>query len=417
MEFGPIANDSAALARAKAEAFAVMRSAIQDSATCSAYVDVAEDIRPDRIGAIAPLSRGRLADWGADTRGPNRITTGDVRLVLRSSGSSGTIRTLRHSAAFNDQVEFLGGRGVAMDGLSRNPLVVNALAAGDMFGGFGFAEAALARRGAGVLPAGSSMRLDLLAGLMRDEVAEAIVGVPGHLGRLVSQHPEAFDAVRVAYYLGDRPRPELRRVFQDRKIALRSFALSTTETGPIGFQCSALSGDDHHVHEDLVHVEVVGEGGRPQRDGLAGRVLVTPLVDSGLAMLRYQVGDMGVLLGPGCRCGSVAPVLRLGGRDGTSVNVRGTLITESMVRTSLGMLSDDLQVGVIEGAEAFRLSVRITPGTRQGLPDVESAFRTEPTLQKLVLTPGFEGVELAVGGPPVLDGRGKQPFFFRGGID
>ncbi|KZX22722.1 hypothetical protein [Rathayibacter tanaceti] len=417
MRLEPLPTEQSALDAAQDRSFAAMRDAIAASETCTAYTRVVDALRPDRIDEIEVLDRARLAAWGADAVAPNSITTGDVRIVLRSSGSSGSIRTVRHSAGFNDQVGFLGARGIGMGGLPRNPLVVNALAPGDLFGGFGFAEDALARRGAAVLPAGSAMDPDALADVMAGERVDAIVAVPGQIGLLHARRPEAFDSIRVAYYLGDRPRRDLRSALAASGVELRSFALSTTETGPIGFQCEHLSGPDHHLHEDLVHVQILGPDGRPVPEGVLGTVAVTPLVDSGLALVRYLVGDEGTQLGRRCRCGSPSMVLRLGSREGTSTNIRGTLVTEAMVRGALPVASSDVQLVVEDDGQRFGL-VLCGPGAA-GVEDstLAPSFLAEPTLAKVLRTRGFAGIRIDRDRSPAHDRRGKQPFFFRGGTD
>lgn len=121
MRLEPLPTEQSALDAAQDRSFAAMRDAIAASETCTAYTRVVDALRPDRIDEIEVLDRARLAAWGADAVAPNSITTGDVRIVLRSSGSSGSIRTVRHSAGFNDQVGFLGARGIGMGGLPRNP--------------------------------------------------------------------------------------------------------------------------------------------------------------------------------------------------------------------------------------------------------------------------------------------------------
>lgn len=417
MRLEPLPTESWALRVAQERSFTAMRAAVRTSASCRAYAAMADSIRPDRIDEIAALDRVQLAHWGAETVAPNSITTDDVRIVLRSSGSSGGIRTVRHAAGFNDQVGFLGARGLEMAGLPRNPIVVNALAPGELFGGFGFAEDALARRGAGVLPAGSSMELDALADIMSSERVDAIVAVPGQIGLLHATRPDAFSTLKIAYYLGDRPQTDLRNALAADGVELRSFALSTTETGPIGFQCAHLEGTDHHLHEDLVHLQILDADGRPVPDGEWGTMSVTPLVDCGLALIRYLVGDEGMIRGRGCGCGSPATVFRLGGREGTSANIRGTLVTEDMVRAVLPSIASDIQLVVEELEQGFRLVLR-GPGA-DGLDGsaLEHTFLAEPTLAKVVRTNGYSGVRVESNRPPAFDRRGKQPFFFRGGAD
>jgi phenylacetate-coenzyme A ligase PaaK-like adenylate-forming protein len=66
---------------------------------------------------------------------------------------------------------------------------------------------------------------------------------------------------------------------------------STTETGPIAWEC-ALSEDRFHVLHPDVWVEPV-----------AGELVVTRLRESVVPLLRYRTGDAGDVVGGACQCG------------------------------------------------------------------------------------------------------------------
>jgi phenylacetate-CoA ligase len=87
---------------------------------------------------------------------------------------------------------------------------------------------------------------------------------------------------------------------------------STNETGYIGLQCPA--GTNYHVVSESAFVEVVDAEGKACRPGEIGRVLVTPLHNFAMPLLRYQVGDEAEV-GPPCACGRGLPTLtRIVGR-------------------------------------------------------------------------------------------------------
>lgn len=82
---------------------------------------------------------------------------------------------------------------------------------------------------------------------------------------------------------------------------------SAREIGYIAIECP-----DHahyHVQAETVLVEVVDEHGRPCAAGEVGRVLVTPLHNFAMPLIRYALGDYAEL-GPPCPCGRGLPVLR-----------------------------------------------------------------------------------------------------------
>ena len=87
---------------------------------------------------------------------------------------------------------------------------------------------------------------------------------------------------------------------------------TTNETGYIGLQCP--SGTNYHVVSESAFVEVVDTEGKACQPGEIGRVLVTPLHNFAMPLLRYEVGDEAEV-GPPCSCGRGLPSLtRIVGR-------------------------------------------------------------------------------------------------------
>ncbi|MFO1023954.1 MAG: hypothetical protein U1E70_02120 [Acetobacteraceae bacterium] len=81
---------------------------------------------------------------------------------------------------------------------------------------------------------------------------------------------------------------------------------SAAETGYIALQCP-----EHrhfHVMSETILVEVVDDAGEPCAAGETGRVLVTPLHNFAMPLLRYEIGDRATV-GPPCPCGRGLPVL------------------------------------------------------------------------------------------------------------
>ena len=77
---------------------------------------------------------------------------------------------------------------------------------------------------------------------------------------------------------------------------------------PSGYQCRHQTGAVHHVHEDAIVLEVVDEAGRPVPPGTPGELVVTPLTTSGMALLRYRLGDRGQLLTGACALRQRRPI-------------------------------------------------------------------------------------------------------------
>ena len=71
-------------------------------------------------------------------------------------------------------------------------------------------------------------------------------------------------------------------------------------------QCVLLTECEHgnlHVNPDFGVVEVVDENGNPVPDGKAGRIVCTGLLNEAQPLIRYDIGDIGVLSKDACLCG------------------------------------------------------------------------------------------------------------------
>jgi phenylacetate-CoA ligase len=84
------------------------------------------------------------------------------------------------------------------------------------------------------------------------------------------------------------------------------------ETGYIALQCPL--GRGYHVMSEVIHVEILDADGLACAPGEIGRVVVTPLYNYAMPLLRYELGDEAEV-GAACACGRGLPVLsRIVGR-------------------------------------------------------------------------------------------------------
>lgn len=73
------------------------------------------------------------------------------------------------------------------------------------------------------------------------------------------------------------------------------------ETGLIAAECPRMEG--LHVPEIYVRVELVDQEGRATRAGEHGEVVVTPLTNYSMPLIRYRIGDTAVASAHVCSCG------------------------------------------------------------------------------------------------------------------
>jgi phenylacetate-CoA ligase len=82
---------------------------------------------------------------------------------------------------------------------------------------------------------------------------------------------------------------------------------STQETGYLALQCPEQ--EHYHVQSEACLVEVLNGAGEPCGPGEVGEVVVTPLMNFAMPMIRYLVGDLAEV-GEPCACGRGLPVLK-----------------------------------------------------------------------------------------------------------
>lgn len=81
----------------------------------------------------------------------------------------------------------------------------------------------------------------------------------------------------------------------------------STEFTNIASECAHRRG--LHINSDHIVVEVLGEKGQPVTDEL-GEIVVTDLDSFDMPLLRYRIGDRGILSSERCPCGLPFPMLK-----------------------------------------------------------------------------------------------------------
>jgi phenylacetate-CoA ligase len=121
--------------------------------------------------------------------------------------------------------------------------------------------------------------------------AQELVRTP----RLVISHGE---------YLAAEQREYLERIFDCPVFD----QYGAQEFNRMGWDC----GEHRGMHEDSdsVHIEVVTERG-PAPAGVDGEIVVTGLANDLMPLIRYRIGDAGMLLDQRCTCGRALPLFQL----------------------------------------------------------------------------------------------------------
>lgn len=288
-------------------------------------------------------------------------TTGKSVAMLQSAGDLERL-------AYNEEISF---RMVGISGADR---VLVAVAIDRCFmAGLAY-YLGLQRIGATVIRGGSSSG-GLLAELVKGCRPSAIVGVPSLLLAVAEKlkqdglDPAALGVTRLICIgepvrnadftlspLGERLQAGWRcRIFG---------TYASTEMATSFSDCPAGLGG--HLHPDLIAVEIVDAQGAPVPDGTPGEVVATPLLVTGMPLLRFKTGDIAALHAAPCPCGRNTP--RLGpvvGRKSQMLKCRGTTVYPPAIAAVLqGM--QGVQGYYIEVESEFALSdrIRVVVGSR-----------------------------------------------------
>jgi phenylacetate-CoA ligase len=82
------------------------------------------------------------------------------------------------------------------------------------------------------------------------------------------------------------------------------------ETSTIGFECEVHQG--LHLSIDTCAVELIGKDSLPVSPGEEGEIIVSNLMNKGMVLLNYRLGDIGAMdeINEDCECGRNLPLLK-----------------------------------------------------------------------------------------------------------
>jgi phenylacetate-CoA ligase len=202
---------------------------------------------------------------------------------------------------------------------------------------------------------------------LRAFAPSVLYGFPGHLALLAETLDAGVMPVRLVFTSGELLDLPTRRRIETGFGAPVLDVYGCTETKEIAWQCSEKNG--YHLNADWVYVEI-------DPPGRAGRLLVTPLYNRAMPLLRYEVGDCGeVLDDEQCPCGRGLPLIRPTlGRSVDYLHLPGG--------RRLAPYSLTCAIEAIEGMRQYQfvqrapdlLDLRIVPHNGFG-PDAEEAIR------------------------------------------
>ncbi|MBI4395604.1 MAG: phenylacetate--CoA ligase family protein [Elusimicrobia bacterium] len=148
------------------------------------------------------------------------------------------------------------------------------------------------------------------------------------------------------------------------------------EAGLIASECER--GEGMHLNTEHLFIEFLREDGSPAAPGEEGDIVVTDLVNRAMPLIRYRVGDRGVLSARRCACGRGLPLMeKLSGRTADFlVAGDGRLVAGvSLVERTLTAIPGLEQLQIIQESPA-EVRLNVVPDARYG-PVSESRLLQE----------------------------------------
>jgi phenylacetate-CoA ligase len=192
---------------------------------------------------------------------------------------------------------------------------------------------------------------------LRGFAPSVVYGFPGHLLRLGQAAAKSLRP-RLVFTSGEMLDELTRSGIEDAFGAPVLDVYGCTEVKEIAWECPRREG--YHVNADWLMLEVLH--GKPDRRRPPGTLLVTPLFNSGMPLLRYEIGDTGEALARPCGCGRGLPLVRptLGRSVDYIALEDGTIVPPYNLTCAIEDVAGMRQYQIVQRT-LDRLEVRVVP--------------------------------------------------------
>lgn len=382
-------------------------------------IDSVED-----ISVLPVLTPSQLAKLCPPKSNSLLFNEQDSGLVIRTSGTTSKPRYMYHSWGFTNQVGQLGARGLASLDHDQTLFkkIGNCLLPGDLNGSFAFGQDIFQKLSALTFPFGTQLDKDELIKQITYHKIDTLIGFPSVISDLFKNENMANSSVKNILFLGEafgnRRKSEVQKI--KPSVLIKALAYSTSETGPVGYQCHSTEDQTFHIHEDSVIVEIVDEiNEEPVPSGIEGKILITALSTTGMALFRYDIGDRGYIEESACSCGDKTSLLKITGRSNSIIVIDGLNISQDHIKEGLKKINihntHDCQfilTNYKDGSYDVTLQFREEYNPVIGKDEVLKAFmQTSYHLNRVLLSPRLNKFDIKFNNNFRVTNRGKHSFF------
>ena len=145
------------------------------------------------------------------------------------------------------------------------------------------------------------------------------------------------------------------------------------EVGDIACNCKTSSG--LHLIPDIHYVEIVDENGKEVKPGEPGEIIITSLTNYTMPLIRYKIGDRGILSNKDCKCGHGLPLLEkvVGRITGNFKNKLGDYISGGLFFSLFYFIENIKQFQIIQEAIDY-ISINLVLIDKTKLKDMDKDF-------------------------------------------
>lgn len=324
------------------------------------------------------------------------IPEGGVRVLTKSGGT--TAAPIYCGYSDNDYRRYIVEPAVkSMMALGLDPekdVVADLLRAGSLYGGMNFFISIFDRMHVRNLNISGLDDVNLVAKLMVDGKATAVLGAPSYIIKVFQENHDllkGYGRVRKIFFGGEMfSAGQVRWLEEEFGIeSIQSILYGANETGTMGYGCRFCDRDEFHLNSEIQKLEILRtDSDEPVGPGETGRLVFTGFLREEGRTQRYEIGDLGAWIPGDCPCGRKEPRFKLLGRYGDVMRIGGTFFNfrriSKLLTDCLGY-TGNLQVILDHDGLKDRMVVCIDDGSfdteaaSAALMEYDSFAKTVPT--------------------------------------
>ena len=168
--------------------------------------------------------------------------------------------------------------------------------------------------------------------------------------------------------------PEVRARIEETFRASVFDRYGSREVGDIACNCKISPG--LHLIPDIHYVEIVDENGKEVKPGEPGEIIITSLTNYTMPLIRYKIGDRGILSNKDCKCGHGLPLLEkvVGRITGNFKNKLGDYISGGLFFSLFYFIENIKQFQIIQEAIDY-ISINLVLIDKTKLKDMDKDFK------------------------------------------